>query len=815
MNTCKLVACGCGLLLTFSTRATEFNLNALDKSMRNSVDISLLKDESVVVPGDYFVAITVNKNTISSGRQLSWKKRDKDVAVCIPVDLANQLGLKENVLQSFPVKNDCVDFSANPDIVFTLDMPNQRLNISIPQVLMAWKSENWMPPSTWNNGISGLLFDYNLFASHYSPAQGSSSENYNSYGTAGLNIGPWRFRSDYQISQNRNDDSTQTTKSISRTYLFRPIPSLGAKLTLGETDLSSDIFDGFSYNGAALVSDDRMLPWELRGYAPQISGIAQTNATVTVSHSGRVIYQTKVAPGPFVITDINQSVQGTLDVQIAEEDGRTNTFQVSAVSTPFLTREGQVRYKIAAGRARPDISHHVVSDTFVSSEASWGMLSNTSLYGGLLFAGSDYRSAALGIGQNMLWLGALSFDVTRSSSIFDDGHEENGLSYRLNYSKRIDATNSQISLAAYRFSEREFHSYANFIAHQYNNTDTQDEKQTISISFNQPIDPLRMNLYISALRQQWWDGDSSTTASVTAGFNFDIGDWKSLSLSTSFSTTQYEESDNDNLVYLSLSVPFDLGRRLNYDMRNSSNTTHTLSWNDSSDPHNTWGVSAGMATDRPNNGAQFRGNYQHTTSAGELQFSGSYAASDYTSVSASWNGSMTATRDGIALHRRSFGNEPRVMVSTDGVADIPIQGNSDYTNIFGYAVVPMISSYQPSTIAVNMNDLPDGVTVDESITRETWTEGAIGYKSLVSRSGKNINIVIRLENGSYPPLGATIHQVNNNANVGMVSEDGHAWLGGVNSGQQFAVQWGEQQTCNITLPELLDIATEQLLLPCH
>lgn len=37
--------------------------------------------------------------------------------------------------------------------------------------------------------------------------------------------------------------------------------------------------------------------------------------------------------------------------------------------------------------------------------------------------------------------------------------------------------------------------------------------------------------------------------------------------------------------------------------------------------------------------------------------------------------------------------------------------------------------------------------------------------------------MIRLENGSYPPLGATIHQVNNNANVGMVSEDGHAWLG--------------------------------------
>ncbi|MGC6746635.1 fimbria/pilus outer membrane usher protein [Escherichia coli] len=65
------------------------------------------------------------------------------------------------------------------------------------------------------------------------------------------------------------------------------------------------------------------------------------------------------------------------------------------------------------------------------------------------------------------------------------------------------------------------------------------------------------------------------------------------------------------------------------------------------------------------------------------------------------------------FHRRSSTNEPRLMVSTDGVADIPVQGNLDYTNHFGIAVVPLISSYQPSTVAVNMNDLPDGVTVAE------------------------------------------------------------------------------------------------------
>ncbi|CAH6661394.1 fimbria/pilus outer membrane usher protein [Pseudocitrobacter vendiensis] len=815
MDTCKLLVLSSGLLFATSVHSVEFNLNALDKSMRDSVDISLLKEKAAIAPGNYFVSVAVNKNLISAGQELSWKAKDNAVTVCIPVELADQLGLKENIRAALTLDKGCVDFSNHPTIQFSLDSANQRLDITIPQALLSWKSDNWMPPSSWDAGVAGLLLDYNLFASTYRPHHREHTENINAYGTAGLNAGAWRLRSDYQISQNHNGESSQTTRGLSRTYLFRPLPALGARLTLGETDFSSSIFDAFAYNGAALASDDRMLPWELRGYAPQISGIAQTNATVTVSHAGRVIYQTKVAPGPFIISDLNQSVQGTLDVKVTEEDGRVNSFQVSAASTPFLTREGQVRYKLAAGRARPDISHHVVDDTFISSEASWGMLSNTSVYGGVLAAGSDYRSVALGIGQNMLWLGALSFDATHASSTFEDGHTEKGLSYRLNYSKRVDATDSQISLAAYRFSEREFHSYANFIAHQYNDADTQDEKQTISLSFNQPITPLNLNLYVSALRQKWWDGDSSTTASITAGYNFDLGKWKGLTLSTSWSSTRYEESGTDNQLYVSLSIPFGYSRRLNYDMRNSATTSNMLSWSDASNPRNTWGVSAGVETDKPDNGSQFRGNLQHLTSLGDLQLAGSYAASDYSSLSASWNGSITATRHGLAMHRRSFGNEPRIMIDTDGVSDVPVQGDFNRTNLLGYAVVPMAGSYQPTSIAVNMNQLPDGVTVNESITREAWTEGAIGYKTVASRAGSDVSVILRTADGGYPPLGAVIQQSEGNVDVGMVSEEGHAWLGGIKGNQQFSVIWGKNQRCSLSLPDDLSVLKQHTILPCH
>ncbi|EOT8214847.1 fimbria/pilus outer membrane usher protein [Escherichia albertii] len=799
---------------TSSVIAVEFNLNVLDKSMRNSVDYSLLKDPAAIAPGDYFVAITVNNNKISAGKTIRWQQTGDTTQPCIPTELANSLGLTEDVRHSLKDVKGCVDFSSRPDIIFLFDQVNQQLNITIPQAWLLWHSQNWTPPETWDAGIPGFILDYNLFASAYRPTEGDKSNNINTYGTAGLNVQSWRLRSDYQYEQTQTDNQHKSTDSIARTYLFRPLPTLGARLTLGESDLSSSIFDGFSYTGAELSSDDRMLPWELRGYAPQINGMAQTHATVTVSYAGRVIYQTKVAPGPFIITDLNQSVQGTLDVKVTEEDGRVNSFQVSAASTPFLTRQGQLRYSIATGRARPSLSHHVADETFLSSEGSWGMLSNTSLYGGILLSGENYRSVALGIGQNMLWLGAISFDITRANSQFTGNTEETGSSYRVNYSKRFDATDSVMSLSAYRFSDRHFHSYANFIDHQYNNADTDDEKQTISLTASQPISLLNMNLSMSVLRQSWWNDDSTTTANISAGFNFDVGRWKDISLTTAYNTTHYQDSGNDNQIYISISLPIGESTRLSYDMQNSETTSHRVSWNDYSDSHNTWGIASGVESNKPDYGAQFSANYTHTASAGEWDLSGNYAVDDYRSLSTSWSGSFTATPQGAAFHRRATANEPRLMVSTNGIAGIPIDGNDDYTNTFGYAVVPMISSYQPTTIAVNMDDLPDGVTVSENTVRETWTEGAIGYKSLASRAGKEINVIIRDQAGNTPPLGAVIRHKDNQTEVGMVSEEGHAWISGINAGQQLIVLWGNNM-CQITLPEVLENISQRLLLPCH
>lgn len=76
--------------------------------------------------------------------------------------------------------------------------------------------------------------DYNLFASNYRPQDGSSSTNLNAYGTTGINAGSWRLRSDYQLNNTDSEDSHEQSGGISRTYLFRPLPQLGSKLTLAK-----------------------------------------------------------------------------------------------------------------------------------------------------------------------------------------------------------------------------------------------------------------------------------------------------------------------------------------------------------------------------------------------------------------------------------------------------------------------------------------------------------------------------------------------------------------------------------------------------
>ncbi|WP_434661453.1 fimbria/pilus outer membrane usher protein [Klebsiella sp. MISC125] len=802
--------------------AIEFNTDMIDAEDRQNIDLSQFEKKGYIPVGSYLVRVKINKNTLPKAYSLEWIKADNESGsqLCLTKDRLTEFGFASSFIEPLQAldQQGCLDLSHKPELIIRLDKASMVLTLTVPQAWMKYQAKNWTPPEYWDDGIAGLMLDYNLYASQYTPSHGDSNQSFNSYGTLGFNLGAWRLRSDYQYDQSFVErKSIGTNSSLPRTYLFRPIPSLASKFTMGQYDLSSNLYDTFHFTGASLESDEQMLPPDLRGYAPQISGIAQTNAKVTVSQNNRTLYQTTVSPGPFTITDLGTTLQGQLDVTIEEEDGRKSTFQVGSASIPYLTRKGQVRYKSSMGKPTSTTHNDVNNPLFWTGEASWGWLNDVSLYGGAIVTADDYQAATGGVGFNLNSFGSLSFDVTRAEANLRDDNEgkQRGFSYRANYAKRFEETGSQITFAGYRFSDKEYVTMNEYINSRNGDDSDSNEKESYVLSFNQYVAPLELNTYMSITRNTYWNNETNTNYSFSISRNFDIGDFKNISASLAMSRVSWDDEE-ENQYYFSITLPLENNRNIMYSMQRygDDSATQTATWYDGSDRNNPWNMSVSGTDKQFGDGeAAMRGYYQHYSPYGRLNVNGTVQPSNYRSFSAGWNGSFTATRHGAALHDYNAGNSSRVMVDADGISGVEVNNNRSMTNMFGISVVPSVGNYTTATVMVNNNNLPDGVDVTNSVIRTTLTEGAIGYMPLSATKGYQIIGVIRLENGHFPPLGVTVTDKATGRDMGLVADDGFVYLSGVQENSMLTLKWNDK-VCDITPPNHSNTDGQAVILPC-
>jgi len=809
-----------GCFISVESFAVEFNVNFIDSADRNNVDLSRFQTANYIAPGEYLLDVVLNGRTLGDQSLIKYIPTDdsKNSRLCLPPSLVDKFDLTKEARAKLTLwhQERCTSLDQEKEVTARYDQEKQTLNISIPQAWLTFHDENWVPPSQWDEGVNGALLDYNLLGSKYMPQQGASSTSLSSYGTTGFNLGPWRARADYQYSAARTSGSPSSDKfTWTQTYLFRALPSIGARLTGGQTYFNSDIFDSFRFIGVSVNSDQRMLPPSLRGYAPQVTGIAKTNAKVSISQNGRVIYQTNVSPGPFVVQDLTEAVQGALDVKIEEENGSVTTYQVTTATIPFLTRKGQVRFKTAIGKPTTGSNNHVLQPGFYSGEMSWGAMNDFSLYGGLISTTCNYQAQALGVGQNLQKLGAVSFDVTRSSATVPVAGKQTGFSYRANYSKRFESTGSQITFAGYRFTEKTFMSFSQYLDKVNGDGYSRDDKQTYTVTANQYLPWPAITLYLSATHKVYWNEDPSNNYSVSVSKIFDIGKFTGISGTFSASKLKYRDTD-ENQMFLSFSLPLSSGQQISYDAQKDSQGgfSQTASYYNSQDPNNSWRVGAGGSSpDLQKGDGVFRANYQHMSPYGQFGANGSVKNNDYRSINANWYGSLTATAAGAALHQSSAGSEPRMMVST-GVKGIPISDGASVTNDYGIAVVNGVSSYQTSDIRVDVNHLPDDVEVYSSVVSKTLTEGAIGFRKIRAIKGERLMAVIRMADGSYPPLGASVTDNSSGFEAGLIGDGGLAYLAGVSGEKSLTVRWGDENQCRIQVPSTPASQSGQMLLPC-
>lgn len=812
---------GASVISAHAADNIQFNTDVLDVNDRKNIDLSQFSRSGYIMPGAYGMVVHVNKNDLQE-QQISFYASEGDPngsRACLSPALVQQLGFKPGVLKGLTWwrEGECLNETSVQGMEVRGDLPTSSLYLSIPQAYLEYSDENWDPPSRWDEGIPGLLFDYNVNArSQHQQRDGSRGYNLSGNGTAGANLSAWRLRADWQANLDYQTGSGQPTNkqlNWSRYYAYRAIPALRSKLTLGENYLDSDMFDSFRFTGASLVSDDSMLPPNLRGYAPEVVGVAKTNAKVTISQQGRVLSETTVAAGPFRIQDINDSVSGELNVRVEEQDGGVQEFVVNTANIPYLTRPGSVRFKLATGKPS-DWQHHSRGPLFGTGEFSWGVSNGWSLYGGAL-AGGDYNALSLGIGRDLMAFGALSFDATQSRARLpqEDGTLSGG-SYRLSYSKNFDEYDSQVTFAGYRFSEQDFMSMSEYLDARYYGTRMGNGKEMYTITFNKHFRDWGLSTYLNYSHETYWDRPANDRYNLTLSRYFDVGRFRNLSLSLSAYRNEYNGTKDDG-AYLSLSMPWGDNSTVSYSTTvNRDDTTHQVGYYDRIDEHNNYQLQAGSSR----SGVNVNGYYNHEGDKARMSVNASYQENRYSAFGMSMQGGMTMTANGGALHRAGMQGGTRMLIDTQGVADVPVRGygSTTNTNAWGKAVIGDVNSYYRNKASIDVNKLGDNAEATKSVVQATLTEGAIGYRQFDVITGEKAMAVIKLADGSEPPFGATVMNARKQE-TGIVNDGGSVYLSGINAGDAMTVHWNGGAQCEVRMPTPLpvDMLMNTLLLPCH
>ncbi|MFT0475717.1 outer membrane usher protein [Pseudomonas antarctica] len=812
----------------------EFNTDVLDLSDRTNIDLSQFARSGFILPGTYVMVLQINGQPVSE-QSVTFYPPDnepKGSQACLSKALVEQLGLKASEVAGLTwwKGGECLDIQGLPGMEVSGDLATSALNINLPHAYLEYSAINWDPPSRWDEGVPGLLIDYNMTAQSNHQKNERSRNNISGNGTLGANAGAWRLRADWQGRVDNEKEGAAGNRKLewSRYYAYRAIPALKARLVVGENYLYSDLFDSFRFTGAALNSDESQLPPNLRGYAPEVVGVAKTNARVVISQQGRVLYETLVAAGPFRIQDLNDAVTGTLDVRVEEQDGSVHTFQLNTAGVPYLTRPGQVRYKLATGRPS-NLQYNGDGSVFGTGEFSWGISNGWSLFGGGI-TDNNYRAASIGAGRDLLALGAVSLDVTQSQA--DVWNETlSGKSYRLQYSKNFEEYDSQVTFAGYRFSDKNFLSMSEYLDARYygmngelagrgvynENGDHQAQwkpiggsKALYTATVNKQFRDLGATVYASYNKQTYWTRPATQRWNVSLSRYFNVGSVKNMSLSLNmYRTLEYNYKDNG--MALTVSLPLGPTGTLSVDANRAAGTNSlSTRYSDRIDQRNSYQLSAS------DNSAS--GYLSHIGDQADFTLAASQQQGNRTNLSMSARGGGTLTPYGAALHRTSSTGGTRLMVDTGGVADVPVRGYGTPTrsNGFGKAVISDLSSYQRTAASVDLENLPNNVEATQSVTQLTLTEGAIGYRSLEVIAGEKAMAVLRLPDGSSPPFGATVKNTRQQ-DTGIVNDGGSVYLSGIQAGEQMTVSWGGSERCVLTLPVTLpaDGLTNALQLGCR
>ena len=767
------------------------------------LDVSRFENGNPVNPGSYRIDVFVNQAWVGSQEVRVLADDKQPPRYCFKRSALSSLGLALDRLPDSADKTqaladaDCVDLlRLVPAARLDFSQADLRLDLSIPQAYLGRVERGYVDPRDWDRGVTAAFLDYNANA-YRNSSGGRDQEQLYAGLNAGLNLGDWRLRHNGSYSQSHGDDqrSTRNYDSIS-SYAQRDITALKSQLTLGEYYTPADLFDSFPYSGVQLASDDRMLPDSQRGFVPAIRGTAETNAKVTVRQAGNVLYETNVAPGPFVIDDLyNSGYAGDLEVSVTEADGRVRQFTVPFANVAQLLRPGVSRYSVSAGKYRDDDLDD--EPNFVQGTYQRGISNLWTGYTGSIIA-ENYLAVQGGLALSTS-LGAFALDVTQSRAgnlqpTEEQGRTASGRSYRLSYSKVLEATQTNFAVAAYRFSSDGYLGFSDFAyAHSPGSPDYRAWRQRnrFQVNLNQPLGAGRGSLYLSGSAQNYWNAGKGSDMSYQAGYSNSFG-WGSLSLSAN--RTRSLSGGTDTQYMVNLTLP--LGRSSHAPYLTSSTTgsdngdlNTQLSLAGSLGDYNQFSYGVYGSHNRVDGASSNASGANLQYRAPQTNLSASFSdGDDYRQYGLGLSGSIVAHPGGINFSQSQ--GETRAVVAAKGAGGAAlVNSNGGKVAGNGYGVLSGLMPYRENEVQLDPKGLADDVELQTTAQNVAPRYGAVVMLDYPTVSGTPLLLHLLDEQGQGLPVGAEVLDAAGNS-LTLVGQGSRVFLRVGETRGELLVRWG-------------------------
>lgn len=808
----------------------EFNLSFLKKDQLGGATKIDSLTQSNIPPDKYKVETSVNSNYLDTFN-LNFILYNKKLAPCINAELLQSLALKQEIYRKLShdiEKSQCLTLEqAILGSSFKFNTSNMQLKISIPDSVTNKYEQYSFDKNTINNGDNALFFNYRL--QHYESINLNKDYNFKNSKSSlamniGANMGALHLRSYLNLS---SDNFSNTNFSYGSIYGHFDLIDIYSQVLFGLIGTSTLKTSNVGILGINFSSDTNMRPINQQGYAPEITGFANTNAVVIIKQNNVEIYRTNVARGNFTISDLtNISLDSNLSMTVYEADGAEKTTQIPIIYIASVLRKNTYEYNTAFGFY---VNNFQVNwkEPVLSGELNYGVHNNVSLLTGLNLSLFRHELASMLVYNSPI--GNFNADLNLVHSHIAKKHYF-GARVGVSYSNYFEETKTDLSVAAYNYSTDNYFSLnevINLNAKNQKASKNSSLKHSFNLGIRQKMPMNLGNLGFSLSYNNYWNSAKSdltfNTNYFIKVFNLNLvlsysgvksldtkiySDTLGLSISMPFSNAKYAQGSFINNIYMypnksvKGNIPFqhDLGIGVSFNQLQNLYFGFNVSNNNNED------MSLSASVDWSLEKVDLSSNF-------------SYNTNNYLQFSFNANGALVLHKGGINLTKNLSNSFAIVEAKNASKALI----NSSYKiENNGYAIVPSLSAYRANEVSLNANGLSTKLTFDKTSTEifpGNYASPLIVFETSFENSViLELNLVSKIENSKvkleHVPSGSMVYN-SENKNVAFVGVNGRAYIKQKNLNGAYKAVWGqsEKEYCifNLNINEK-DLEGEEILL---